>query len=94
MHQVLVYADSLTWGIVPNTRERLPFDDRWPGVLERSLVSVDLSVRVIEDCFNGRRTVWDDPFKPGRNGRDGLGQAIEMHSPLSLVILMLVSRPI
>jgi lysophospholipase L1-like esterase len=44
---------------------------------------------VIEDCLNGRRTVWEDPFKPGRNGLQGLAQRIEIHSPLSLVILML-----
>ena len=46
-------------------------------------------VRVIEDCLNGRRTVWDDPFKPGRNGLDGIEQRIEVNSPLALVILML-----
>lgn len=46
-------------------------------------------MRVIEDCLNGRRTVWDDPFKPGRNGLVGMEQRIEMHSPLALVILML-----
>ncbi len=45
--------------------------------------------RVAEDCVNGRRTVWDDPFKAGRNGRNGLAQRIEAQSPLSLVILML-----
>lgn len=44
---------------------------------------------MLEDCLNGRRTVWEDPFKPGRNGREGLAQRIEMHSPLALVILML-----
>ena len=33
--------------------------------------------------------MWEDPFKPGRNGRPGLAQRIEIHSPLSLVILML-----
>ena len=44
---------------------------------------------MIEECLNGRRTVWDDPFKPGRNGLQGLAQQIEIHSPLSLVILML-----
>jgi lysophospholipase L1-like esterase len=89
MHHVLVYSDSLTWGIVPNTRNRLPFDERWPGVLENKLSASGEHVRVIEDCLNGRRTVWEDPFKPGRNGLRGLGQRIEMHSPLSLVILML-----
>jgi lysophospholipase L1-like esterase len=46
-------------------------------------------VRVIEDCLNGRRTVWEDPFKAGRNGIVGLAQRIEIHSPLALVILML-----
>jgi uncharacterized membrane protein (DUF485 family) len=30
--QILVYGDSLTWGIVPGTRERLRFAARWPGV--------------------------------------------------------------
>jgi len=37
MHQILIYSDSLTWGIIPNTRNRLPFDERWPGVLENIL---------------------------------------------------------
>jgi lysophospholipase L1-like esterase len=38
---------------------------------------------------DSRRTVWDDPFKPGRNGLVGLAQRIEVNSPLALVILML-----
>lgn len=89
MLQILVYSDSLTWGIIPNTRKRLPFDERWPGVLENGLNVSGRRVRVMEDCLNGRRTVWEDPFKPGRNGLQGLAQRIESHSPLSLVILML-----
>jgi lysophospholipase L1-like esterase len=89
MHQVLVYGDSLSWGIVPETRVRLPFDQRWPGVLEDRLNASGERVRVIEDCLNGRRTVWEDPFKAGRNGLDGLAQCMEVNSPLSLVILML-----
>ncbi|HMI50009.1 MAG TPA: SGNH/GDSL hydrolase family protein [Candidatus Saccharimonadales bacterium] len=89
MHQILIYSDSLTWGIVPGTRSRLPFDERWPGVLENTFNASGPRIRVIEDCLNGRRTVWDDPFKPGRNGLEGLAQRIESHSPLSLVLLML-----
>ena len=89
MKQILVYSDSLTWGIIPDTRERLPFHDRWPGVMETALNEAQGKYRVIENCLNGRRTVWDDPFKPGRNGLQGLEQVIEMHSPLALVILML-----
>jgi ribosomal-protein-alanine N-acetyltransferase len=38
MQQILVYSDSLTWGIIPNTRERLPFAMRWPGVMEDLLL--------------------------------------------------------
>ena len=34
MRQALVYGDSLSWGMVPNTRERLPFHLRWSGVAE------------------------------------------------------------
>jgi lysophospholipase L1-like esterase len=89
LHHVLVYSDSLTWGIIPNTRKRLPFEERWPGVLENKLADLGQLSRVAEDCLNGRRTVWEDPFKPGRNGLEGLAQRIEIHSPLSLVILML-----
>lgn len=89
MEQILVYSDSLTWGIIPDTRQRLQFDKRWPGVLEKSLTESGNSVRVIENCLNGRRTAWNDPFKDGRDGSQGLSQVIEMHSPLKLVILML-----
>jgi lysophospholipase L1-like esterase len=89
MHHILVYSDSLSWGIIPTTRKRLGFDQRWPGVMENLLVASGKSVRVIEDCLNGRRSAWDDPFKPGRNGLVGLSQRIEIHSPLELVILLL-----
>src|SRR6185369_2555124 len=82
----------LSWGIVPDTRVRLPFDQRWPGVLEGRLNASGEKVRVIEDCLNGRRTVWEDPFKEGRNGLLGLAQRMEVNSPLSLVILMLGSN--
>jgi lysophospholipase L1-like esterase len=93
MQQILVYGDSLSWGIVPLTRQRLPFRMRWPGVLEARLnaraTADEPRVRVLEDCINGRRTVFEDPFKPGRNGLDGLWQRIEAQSPLALVVLML-----
>jgi lysophospholipase L1-like esterase len=92
MQQILIYSDSLSWGIVPATRRRLPFDQRWPGVMEITLNARPdrlEDVRIIEDCLNGRRTVFEDPFKPGRKGLAGLAQRIEVNSPLALVILML-----
>jgi lysophospholipase L1-like esterase len=57
--------------------------------MEAALLASGRAVRVIEDCLNGRRTVFEDPYKPGRNGLIGLQQRIEIHSPLDLVILML-----
>lgn len=89
MEQILVYADSLTWGIIPGTRRRLPFEARWPGVMELALVASGHKVRVVEDCLNGRRTVYDDPYKPGRNGLVGIEQRIEVNSPLAVVLVML-----
>ena len=89
MKYILIYSDSLSWGLIPNTRERLNFDKRWPGVFENTLIQKGTKVRVHENCVNGRRTVWNDPFKEGRDGSKGLAQVIEMHSPLDLVILML-----
>lgn len=89
LQQILVYADSLSWGIVPDTRKRLEFDARWPGVFEGELARAGVRARVIEDCLNGRRTVWEDPYKPGRNGLEGLEQRIESHSPLAGVVLLL-----
>jgi len=85
MRHILVYGDSLTWGIVPGERRRLEFAQRWPGILEGLLEDA----RVAEDCLNGRRTAFEDPFKPGRNGLSGFEQKMEIHSPLDLLIIML-----
>jgi hypothetical protein len=53
MQQVLVYSDSLSWGIIPLTRDRFAFHQRWPGIAELALNARRLSVRIIEDCLNG-----------------------------------------
>ncbi len=37
MKHILIYSDSLTWGIIPTTRKRLSFDKRWPGIFEKSI---------------------------------------------------------
>ncbi len=92
MDEILIYSDSLTWGIIPNTRQRLPYNKRWPGVFDGALKEHGLNVRVIENCLNGRRTVWSDPYKSGRDGSENLAQTIEMHSPLKIVIVLLGSN--
>ena len=89
MRRILVYGDSLSWGIIPGSRERFAFSRRWPGVLENALDASGRTVRVIENCLNGRKTVWDDPFKGGRNGAQSLSATVEAQSPLDLVIIAL-----
>lgn len=89
MHRIFVYGDSMSWAIVPLTRKRFPLESRWPGVMQATLSAEDVPIHLIEDCLNGRRTVWEDPFKAGRNGLQGLAQRMEVNSPLSLVIIML-----
>lgn len=90
MKQIFIYSDSVSWGVIPNTRgERFEFNKRWPGVFENNLNSKGFNVRVIEDCLNGRRTAWEDPKKDGRNGLIGISQKIEAFSPLSLIIILL-----
>ena len=89
MKQILVYGDSMSWGIIPGTRKRLTFEKRWPGIMEEELKACGKSYRILENCLNGRRSVWADPHKEGRDGSVGLAQVVEMHSPLTLVIIML-----
>jgi lysophospholipase L1-like esterase len=89
MKQLLVYGDSLSWGIDPGTRNRHPFGTRWPTVLELGLREAGENIRVLEDCLNGRRTVFEDPFLEGRRGLTLLGQTMEKHAPLAGVLLML-----
>jgi lysophospholipase L1-like esterase len=76
MKHIFIYGDSLTWGVIPGTRRRLPFEQRWPGVLEMQLNAAGQSVRIIEDCLNGRRTVLEDPMRHGRNGLAGIVRAM------------------
>lgn len=94
MKTILCYGDSLSWGIVPGSRDRHPFGVRWGNVLAAELEQKvqGNGVRVIEEHLNGRTTVWDEPFRPGRNGRRWLQPALETHAPVDLLILFLGSN--
>lgn len=74
-------------------RKRLRFEQRWPGAMEITLSHADYPLRVIENCLNGRHTVWDDPFKPGRNGMDGLAQQVVLGHALSAIVKPLLASP-
>lgn len=83
---ILCIGDSNTWGYDAATQSRHPFEVRWTGVLQESLAS---TCRVIEEGLNGRTTVFEEPFRPGRNGSSMFGTLLESHAPLDLVIIAL-----
>ena len=83
---VLCYGDSNTWGYEASTGVRLDRWARWPGVLQRALGD---DVHVIEEGMNGRTTVFDVPFEPGRNGLTHLPVSLQTHAPLDLVVISL-----
>jgi len=88
MHErsLLCYGDSNTWGYLPLSGARLEHSRRWPSLLESGLGD---GYHVIAEGLNGRTTAWDEPFRPGRNGRESLLPILESHAPLSLLIIML-----
>ena len=93
MQNILVFGDSNTWGYDASTYDentglakRMPFEQRWPGILARLL---DGECRIIEDALNARTLMTDDPYARGRMGLQSLKIALDAHAPLDLVILQL-----
>lgn len=87
MKNILAFGDSLTWGFVAGTRDRHPFECRWPNVLAAGLEG---KARVVEEGHNGRTTVFNDPATfDDRNGSKALPVLLASHQPLDLVIIML-----
>jgi len=83
---VLCYGDSNTHGADPATGDRFPRGVRWPGVLAGLL---DGEACVIEEGLNGRTTMRDDPYSPGRNGLAYLVPCLDSHAPVDVVVIML-----
>jgi len=83
---ILCYGDSITWGFDPTAGARLPFSERWPGILQDGLAG---RARVIEEGLPGRTAGSDSPWLPDRNGRTTLPFLLESHAPIDLVVLML-----
>ena len=93
MKHILCFGDSNTWGydtdtydVTLGTVKRMPFEMRWPGILQKSLGP---KYRIIENALNGRTIMHDDPYFPHRNGRHSLEETLDANSPLDLVIIQL-----
>ena len=84
--RILCFGDSNTYGYIP-TGGRYDEHTRWPMRLSELLGD---GYAVIEEGFNGRTCVYDDPVEGGfKSGANYLPPCLMSHNPLDAVILML-----
>ena len=95
MKNILCFGDSNTWGYDYTTYDpalgagqRLPFEERWPGIVQNALGS---GYRIIEDALNARTNMVEDPYFPHRLGIASLETALDAQAPLDLVIIQMAS---
>ena len=93
MKNILCYGDSNTWGYdytqyIPEIEaaKRLPFDERWPGILQNNLGD---EYRIIEDALNARTCMYEDPYDQYRNGFKSLQVALDANAPLDMIIIQM-----
>ena len=89
MTRILIYGDSIPWGLVPASKfDRFDFDERWPGILQYKLGS---NFQVIEECLCAR-TIDSDDLRPGFEGRNGMAflpTCLDSHYPIDVIIISL-----
>ena len=84
--RILCFGDSNTYGYDPKGG-RYDEDTRWTMRLQTQLGP---EYTVIEEGFNGRTCVYDDPIEGGyKSGAAYLPPCLMSHAPLDVVILML-----
>ena len=84
--RILCFGDSNTWGYIP-TGGRYDDETRWPMRMQKLLGD---GYTVIEEGFNGRTCVFDDPVEGGyKSGAIYLPPCLMTHSPLDAVVIML-----
>ncbi len=85
--QLLCFGDSNTWGLNGETGMRLPWEQRWTGLLQKKLG--EDAYHVIEEGLCGRTTVFEDPLRKGRRGTALLPILLETHAQVDGIVLML-----
>lgn len=84
--RILCFGDSNTWGYIP-TGGRYDEHTRWPMRLAELLGP---RWAVVEEGFNGRTCVYDDPVEGGyKSGVNYLPPCLMTHNPLDVVAIML-----
>ena len=84
--RILCFGDSNTYGYIP-TGGRYDIHTRWPMRLGELLGE---GFEVVEEGFNGRTCVYDDPVEGGfKSGVNYLPPCLMSHNPLDVVVIML-----
>ena len=89
MKYILCYGDSNTWGASPDQLPRYEFEERWPGIVQKTLGQ---GVHIYENGLCGRTTGFTDDVEAGRNGKTGFNHIMEIYAPVDLVVIMLGSN--
>lgn len=87
MKEILCFGDSNTYGLIPGTKERYDWNTRWTGILAEYVYGK--GYRLTEEGLCGRTTIFEDPFRQGRNASKEISVILESHRPVDTVILML-----
>ena len=87
MKQILCFGDSNTYGLIPGTKDRYPWEVRWTGILAEGIK--EKGFQVVEEGLCGRTTVFEDELRDNRRGAAVLPMILESHQPLEKVVLML-----
>lgn len=87
MKQILCFGDSNTYGLIPGTKERYSWEERWTGILGEKIKAKGF--RVVEEGLCGRTTIFEDELRENRKGVEALPMLLETHAPLEKVVLML-----
>ena len=84
--RILCFGDSNTWGYIP-TGGRYDEHTRWPMRMQEVL---GVGYAVVEEGFNGRTCVYDDPVEGGfKSGVAYLPPCLMSQNPLDAVVIML-----
>jgi len=82
---VLLYGDSLFWGLNPATGKRHEREDRVSTQVQAALQQAE----VINEGLRGRTMFGENGYFPQRDGQDQFGPIFASHLPIDLVTIML-----
>ena len=82
---MLVYSDSLRWGIVQATRYRHEYHDGWPQIVAAEPGGdTGITTKDLPGCTSVREYL----FRNGRKDRSSFLPIIKSHAPVDLIVII------